>query len=408
MGKDEIYDVQRIGCGKMMNQHVEKVLVKIASTLNELTPYQFIESSALSLQGVEINQTDSEYISVQWDLFDSVFIHFQEFAITPVTKTALYAFFTVNYDGVFIQIECRFNRTIRTDPYRVPIVKEGLEIWVKSIYAYLYEDRYKDMVHSYLIGLQKQITTVNKGAWNQEQYDALVKRYGNQQDVARKIKENPEWRLHPFYPHMGNVEGKKIIHLLGSNGIKGVALSLLGADVAIVDFSKENETYAKELAEAAEVTVQYIQSDVFSIPDKVELEEADIVLMELGVLHYFVDLKPLVQVIKSLLRRGGRFILHEFHPISTKLITSTGKRHKVTGNYFTPIIEEQSVAFSKHLTETEGDQLGKVLQRKWTIGEVVTAVAQEGLFIKVLEEEPNHKMHDIGLPKTYTLVAEKL
>jgi SAM-dependent methyltransferase len=391
----------------MMNKHVEKVLIKIASTLNDVTPYQFIESSALSLQGVEVSKTEYEKISIQWDLFDSVYIHFQEHAITPVRRTASNASFTLNYDELSIQIECQFNRTIRTDPYRIMIERDGVRIWVQSIYSYLYDDRYKDEVHTYLLGLQQEITEVNKGAWNQEQYDALVTRYGNQQDVARKIKENPEWRLHPFYHHMGTVEGKRVVHLLGSNGIKGVALALLGANVSIVDFSKENETYARELAREAGVSMQYIQSDALSIHQKIDLAEADIVLMELGVLHYFVDLKPLVQVIKSLLKRGGRFLLHEFHPISTKLITSTGKKHKVTGNYFTPIIEEQRVAFSKHITETDGGQLGKVLQRKWTLGEVVTAVAEEGLFVKVLEEEPNHKMHDIGLPKTYTLVAEK-
>lgn len=53
------------------------------------------------------------------------------------------------------------------------------------------------------------------------------------------------------------------------------------------------------------------------------------------------------------------------------------------------------------------DELSKALQRKWTIGELITVVGQSGLVIKVLEEEPNHKLQDIGLPKTYTLVAER-
>jgi 2-polyprenyl-3-methyl-5-hydroxy-6-metoxy-1,4-benzoquinol methylase len=390
----------------MMDKHVENVLVKVGTILNNLSPYQFIKSSALSLQGVNLAEKELEHVSVQWDLFDSVYTYFQGFSIKPVTKTISDAKFRINYEGVTIQIECQFNRTIRTNPYRIPIKMGDIEVWVESIYAYLYDSRFNNEIHHYLSSLQDELTLVNRNAWNQEQYDALVMRYGDEQDVARKVKENPEWRLHPFYRHMGNVRGKKIVHLLGSNGIKGVALSVLGAVVTIVDFSKENETYAIELAKSAEVEIQYIQTDVFTIPE--QEEHADIVLMELGVLHYFVDLKPLVQVIISLLRKGGQFILHEFHPISTKLITSTGKKHKVTGNYFSPIIEENNVAFSKHLTDNSEEEVDKVLQRKWTIGEVVTAIAMEGMVIKVLEEEPNHKVHDIGLPKTYTLVAEKI
>ena len=51
--------------------------------------------------------------------------------------------------------------------------------------------------------------------------------------------------------------------------------------------------------------------------------------------HYFCDLKPLFSVVATLLSRsGGRLLLRDFHPISTKLITSRGSKHKVAGNYF--------------------------------------------------------------------------
>jgi hypothetical protein len=125
------------------------------------------------------------------------------------------------------------------------------------------------------------------------------------------------------------------------------------------------------------------------------------------VLHYFISLDPLMEKVKSLLASGGVFILHEFHPISTKLITSNGKKHKVVGNYFDPTLQESQVAFSKHMPDEDQGQLSRTIQRKWTLGEVVTSVAKAGLFLEILEEEPNHKLHDIGLPKTYTLVARK-
>jgi SAM-dependent methyltransferase len=63
----------------------------------------------------------------------------------------------------------------------------------------------------------------------------------------------------------------------------------------------------------------------------------DVVLLELGVLHYFVDLLPLMSKVEQLLRPGGRFLLREFHPVSTKLISSKGKKHKVAGHYFSQV-----------------------------------------------------------------------
>lgn len=392
----------------MEKEKVINTLVKLASTLNEQTPYQFIQSSALLLQGIEVQPSEREYVEVQWDLFEDLYSYFQGQVVTPVTKTARQAIFSILIDEIEVQVQCQFNTTVRTNPYRIAVNKSGVEVWVESLYSYMYQSsNFEKKIHTYLAKLQNEITTINEQAWNQDQYDALVSRYGEQEVMVKKIMDNPEWRLHPFYKYFGNVKDKRIVHLLGSNGIKGVALSVLGANVTIVDFSKENEMYAQKLAEAAGVTIDYIRSDVFSIPRETIQNRADFVLMELGVLHYFVDLHPLIQVIKSILKQGGQFLLHEFHPISTKLITSSGKKHKVTGNYFTPTIEEQRVAFSKHIGGEAEDNLGKVLQRKWTIGEVVTAIAKEGLVIKVLEEEPNHKVHDIGLPKTYTILAEK-
>jgi len=50
----------------------------------------------------------------------------------------------------------------------------------------------------------------------------------------------------------------------------------------------------------------------------------------------------------------------------------------------------------------------QVRVRKWTLGEIVTAMADAGLFIRLLEEEPNTKIDDMGIPKMYTVIAEKL
>ncbi|MFJ7683101.1 class I SAM-dependent methyltransferase [Peribacillus butanolivorans] len=374
-------------------------------------PYQYTGQSALFVQGVEVDEYKNITIDVQWDVFNEVFELFSEFAPTQPEKNPESSTFLLEIDGVTVTVRCLFNMTIKTDPYRLSIKIGEMEIWCRSLYSYLYDEemkKYSAEIHSYLSAEQQGFTAENEQAWNQNNYLALVNRYGKPKELASKIRQNPKWRLHPFYKYMGDVTGKKITHLMGSNGVKAVALAIIGANVKVVDFSQENATFANELAKEADVSIEYIISDVLSLSSEHVSEKQDLVLMELGVLHYLIDLQPLLEKIKMILKPGGRFILHEFHPISTKLITSNGKKHKVAGNYFAPAIENNEVAFSKHMPDEEKESLSKVVQRKWTIGELITAVGQSGLVIKVLEEEPNHKIHDIGLPKTYTLVAERV
>ncbi|MED3908150.1 class I SAM-dependent methyltransferase [Peribacillus simplex] len=374
-------------------------------------PYQYTGRSALFVQGVDIDQYKNIDIDVQWDVFNEALNLFSEYSPTKPERSPETAFFLMDVEGVSATVHCRFNTTIKTDPYRLSIKMGDMEVWCRSLYSYLYDEemrKYSIEIHAYLSAEQQGFTAENEQAWNQNNYLALVNRYGNPVELASKIKQNPKWRLHPFYKYMGDISGEKITHLMGSNGVKAVALAILGAEVKVVDFSQENAMFANELASGANVSIEYIVSDVLSLSSEHESGDQDLVLMELGVLHYLIDLQPLFEKIKKMLKPGGRFILHEFHPISTKLITSNGKKHKITGNYFVPAIENNEVAFSKHMPDEEKGSLSRVVQRKWTIGELITSIGQSGLVIKVLEEEPNHKIHDIGLPKTYTLVAERV
>ncbi|MED1201734.1 class I SAM-dependent methyltransferase [Heyndrickxia acidicola] len=384
----------------------------LASILNKAgIPYQFTGPAALVIQGVKLMNLNEWTLEIQWDLLETAYTLLSDYKPSVNNKDEKKASFSFELNSEKVSIECIFNTTIRTNPYRIMAAYQETDIWCLSLYYYLFdiltEEEMKDKIHSYLLDQQNGVTEVNNRAWNQHNYLALINRFGEPADAARKIKQNPEWRLHPFYKYMGKVEGKKILHLMGSNGVKGTALACLGAEVTIVDFSRENEKFANELAASAGIELKYIVSDVLNLPDSIKTNEYDIVIMELGVLHYFIDLQPLCKVIKTHLKPAGQFLLHEFHPVSTKLITSSGKKHKVTGNYFDPALESHEVAFSKHMEESIQPELKKVWQRKWTLGEIITSVGQSGLRITQLEEEPNHKVHDIGLPKTYTLLAVK-
>jgi SAM-dependent methyltransferase len=262
---------------------------------------------------------------------------------------------------------------------------------------------------------QQQISQINELAWNGHAYEAWVARFGPPEQAAAQITRNPAARLKGLLPYLGPIEGRKVINLLGSHGSKAVALAILGArDVTVADISESNARYARSLADAAGVHLRYIVSDVLELPESELSGDYDILFMEFGILHYFIDLAPLMGNVARLLQTGGRFVLQDFHPVSTKLISSKGttakiRKHKVTGDYFDTSLEEVEVAYSKFVPEGQAVDLPKVRLRRWTLGEIITAVAGAGLFIERLEEEANQSsdVFDKGIPKTFTLVAVK-
>ncbi|WP_375103057.1 methyltransferase domain-containing protein [Paenibacillus sp. RS8] len=252
--------------------------------------------------------------------------------------------------------------------------------------------------------------------WNEDTYTAWVARFGTPSEAAAKLIKEPSAKLYPLSSYFGDVQGKKMMNLMGSNGMKAVALSLLGADVTVADFSEANARYAAELAQEAGVQLNYIVSDVLKLPDHVLDGSYDIVFAELGIVHYFTDLALFMETVHHLLSPGGIFILRDFHPVTTKLISSKGstakvRKHKVSGDYFDTTLEEKRVSYSKYLPSTgkpAGEQEHSVVYwRRWTLGEIVTAAASSGLVIRQLVEEPNlsSDVYDKGIPKTFTLVA---
>jgi 2-polyprenyl-3-methyl-5-hydroxy-6-metoxy-1,4-benzoquinol methylase len=395
----------------LSDNHWWRMLTAVIDKLHTASlDYTLLGSSALFAQGVLSTAPDNVEISIQWDLMPRVSELFQ----TASEIEHLERYELIHAQSEKLEILCYGfrNAVVVTDPDRLAIEHEGQHIWVKALDYYLHtlakNDPSVQAIKSHLQSLQRHNSLLNQAAWNEDAYAAWIHRHGTPEAMAERICKDPWSRLSSLSRQLGPLTGKKVINLLGSHGAKAIAMALLGADVTIVDIAQENARYACEVASAAGVTIRYIIADVLQLSDK-ELDSSyDLVLMELGILHYFIDLEPLARVVEQLLQVGGRLVLQDFHPLTTKLIVSRGKKHKVEANYFDKTLIVKNVAVSKHLPDAEQKTPQRVYLRQWTLGEIVSAFAAAGLFIRSLEEEPNSKIDDIGLPKTFTLVAEKL
>ncbi|QGQ98704.1 class I SAM-dependent methyltransferase [Paenibacillus psychroresistens] len=256
--------------------------------------------------------------------------------------------------------------------------------------------------------MQDKQTEMNRLAWNTKAYDAWLIEYGAPAEEADKLVGNPQYPLRRWLKYIGEPKGQRIINLLGSTGRKAISLAILGADVTIVDISEDNKRYALEVSEAAGVKVEYINADVLNIPNEEDLRGFDLVLMEFGILHYFSDLRQLFAIVARMLKTNGRFILTDFHPVATKLIDITGDKAalKSDADYFQSKLLEGTISFHGILPEEERNDLPPVMLRKWTLGEILSALASEGMYLRILEEEPN-KIHS-QFPEFYTVIADKI
>lgn len=265
--------------------------------------------------------------------------------------------------------------------------------------------------------MYKEISRINKEGWTQKAYQAWINKFGSPKEHAKQLKRNPEKALEPLEECLGDVRGKRIINLLGSHGSKAVAMAILGADVTVVDISSENARYANELAHEAGIEIRYIVSDVMDLSEQEQISNYDTVFMELGILHWIMDLGAFFQIVSRLLHNGGKLILRDFHPYKRLLHWENGLMI-ANGNYFDNSILEGDVAYVQLLSEDDKANVRKIRTRGWTMGQVVTAIANAGLIVQSLTEEqgkltrwmfPQEAPAGIEnrIPSIYTLIAEK-
>lgn len=196
--------------------------------------------------------------------------------------------------------------------------------------------------------MQEQLARANKVAWETKVYQAWQRQHGTPNELAKQLRTDPKHPLRYWLKYIGNPTGMRVLNLLGSHGKKAICFALLGADVTVMDISEENRLYAREVAAAAGVSLNYICSDVLNIPNEQELGEFDVVLMEFGILHYFTDLSSIFSVVSRRLGANGRLMLTDFHPFARTWLSTRNLPH-ASGIYFDDAIKEGEVAFAKLL-----------------------------------------------------------
>jgi len=218
---------------------------------------------------------------------------------------------------------------------------------------------------------------------------------------------------------LGDISGKKILHLQCHFGQDSISLARMGAQVTGVDLSDASIAAAESLAAAAGEEVRFICCDIYALPAYLE-EDFDIVFTSYGVIGWLPDLGQWAGVISRFLKPGGTFVFVEFHPVVWMFDDDF---QEVGYRYF------NSGALVESENGTYADRDAPIIQEYvcWNhgMGEVVNSLLQHNLIIKDLAEydyspyncfrhtvevEPDKfriKKFGNKIPLVYSLVAEK-
>ena len=184
---------------------------------------------------------------------------------------------------------------------------------------------------------------------------------------------------------VGDVAGKRLLHLQCHFGLDTLSWARLGAEVTGVDFSERAIEIARGLAVELDVDARFVCANVLELPSKLS-GTFDVVFASYGVLVWIPDVKRWAEVAATFLAPGGFLYLADGHPLARTLTERDG-RLELEGDYFGPSAERVFRAGSYAVPDAV---LSTPTSFEWwhTLGDVVTAIAGTGLTLEFVREHP--------------------
>lgn len=249
----------------------------------------------------------------------------------------------------------------------------------------------------------KDYSMQNKKAWEYNAYEFWVNTSGTPSERAKQDIENSIGMLKRYSEYFDTYDGIKVANICGSCGKKAIPLALLGAQVTVFDISEDNRRYALEVAEAANVDIDFEVCDILEIDIEKYGGYFDVAFMEGGILHYFHDIDEFMSMMYSLLKKGGKLICSDFHPFTK--ISDILNSEQPTMDYFSTDIFEGEMAHARFFEEGIRRQMPKCSYRKYTISEIINSIINNGFSIKKFDEHPAWTNDKI--PGEFTVIAIK-
>ncbi len=224
---------------------------------------------------------------------------------------------------------------------------------------------------------------------------------------------------------MGDVAGRKLIHLQCHMGMETLSWARLGAEVTGIDFSEPAIERARQVSTELCLPARFICANVYAARDVVQ-GAFDIVFVSVGSICWLPDIDRWAAVVAGLLSAQGKLYMDEVHPFADVLEDDPTQTALVVRQpYFQ---KEGQLWHEAGSYAASGRVFEHTAHRLWThpIGSVVNALIGAGLRIGDLFESPRCEWRRFGqmietepnryalpgplagkLPMSYTVIASK-
>ena len=282
--------------------------------------------------------------------------------------------------------------------------------------------------------MQKHLHEENRLSWNAAT-DAHNSHKGDQATFFR----NGGSKLYPEEKELlGDITGLSVVHLLCNSGQDTLSLAQMGATVTGVDIIDTAIAFACKLSADSGVPATFHRMDIYDWFEETAkgTQRFDIVLCSYGTIHWLSDLSTWARGVARVLKSGGRFIMVDYHPVMAMFDEHLNRKFSYFRQGKVITVEEgvhdYIAARGKGLPGVdyvEGIKNFKNPYRAhrfpWGIGEIITALLEAGLLLRLLKEypyangdKPFHQMEHSGhrwflpddqpnMPLMYAIVAYK-
>jgi SAM-dependent methyltransferase len=180
---------------------------------------------------------------------------------------------------------------------------------------------------------------------------------------------------------LGDLKGKRVLHLHCGTGEATATLAELGAVVTGVDARPD----ALETARERWPKILWVDGDPQSLPRQLRRGRFYLVYSGEGVLGHLDDVDGWAVGVAAALGAHGELLVFDDHPVADCVDEFLRWRH----DYFRD--------------PADPDKL-------WRVGQIVSALARAGLHVQALEEYPggtSRRRHDRRIPATFMLYARR-
>lgn len=262
---------------------------------------------------------------------------------------------------------------------------------------------------------EKNYVEINKQSWNKRAEVHITSDFYNVDSFIKGKNSLNAIEL----DLLGDVSGKKILHLQCHFGQDTISLSKMGAIATGIDLSDTAIDQANALAKKMNVNTSFVCCNVYDLAQYVN-EKFDIVFTTYGTIGWLPDLDKWAKLIAEFLKPGGKLVFAEFHPVVWMFNSDFTT---VSYNYFNDgaIVETESGTY----TDRNADITQQYVSWNHGLAEVFTSLIKNGLTIHAFNEfdyspyncfngtveyEPGKfRIKSLGnkIPMVYSLMATK-